>query len=352
MLTLLNTQYFYMAGLSCLGAVIFLKRNAKIGIALFSILFFCIVWREFSYYSSSRYYAVFLLYGLFFSAYAADYLIHICKKPAARKGVFLFLLAALLGCHTAKMFSSFRNNYILDLQDDAKRTIANNPDDVIYVYNKEFIRLKGQNTEDHLKILSYWDDYDINDIFLRKCHYTNKAFFVVPESKGSPAAPPGDEVFKAARLCRTKVEQHITNTKHTKTISMYRFRFDSVPAPEVDLSTAYDNPILKAYVPEYDAFIYQVKNKLVWLIGADIEADTEIIYQQLTDHPELLPPDRVEYGFDNRGFRASSKSGGKRMGRYLVIEKDIPSEYPITEIRAGFSGNGVKHWRIFCLTPF
>lgn len=352
MLTLLNTQYFYMAGLSCLGAVIFFKRNMKIGIALFSILFLCIVWRGFSFYSSSRYYAIFLLYGLFFSACAADYLIQVFRKPAVRKGIFLFLLAALLGCHTAKMFSSFQNNYFLDLQDDAKRTIANDPDDIVYIYNKEFTRLKGQKADDHLRLLSYSDDYDINEIFLKKCHYTNKAYFVVPESNSNPATPPGDKSFKAGRLCRTKVEQHFTNTKHTKTISMYKFRFDSVPAPEVDLSSAYDNPILKAYIPEYDTFIYQVKNKLVWLIGADIETDTEIIYQQLTDRPDLLPPNRVEYCFDNRGFHASSKSGGKRVGRYLVIEKDIPTEYPITEIRAGFSGNGVKYWRIFCLTPF
>ena len=354
MIYLLKVLNFFLAGFSCLGLLLFLKKERKIGISLISILILCLIWRSFSQYVSYRYYVVFILYGLFFSAYAIARLRGVFQNELIFKGVFLLLLVVIFGSHTAKILSSFRNNYILDLQDGVRSAVACDPSNVIYIHKKEFARLWGdeRKTDEQVRILSYSNKYDINEVFLRDCHYTNSAYFFVSEKNNSPATSLEKVVFKASNLLRSKVWHLVTNTKHSNIFSVYKFQLNPFPSPEVDLSTVYSDPVLKAYVPEYDAFIYQAKKKMIWLIGVDFDSETEIIYHQLTDRPDLLPKNRIEDGFDNRGFRSGDKSKRKQIGRYFVFEKSIPSEYPITAIRAGFSANNIRYWRIFHLTPY
>ena len=100
--------------------------------------------------------------------------------------------------------------------------------------------------------------------------------------------------------------------------------------------------ILRAYSPEYDTFVYQDGDRIVWYIGYDIDPDTEILYHIFTNDGEQLPADRAEYGYDNRGFRPGGAEEQAKNGRYRVFEKEIPSEFPVTSIRVGFNpGDGV-----------
>ena len=86
---------------------------------------------------------------------------------------------------------------------------------------------------------------------------------------------------------------------------------DGAPSPDVALP---DGATLKAYNSEFDTFVYLIPeeearsaDKLMWLIGWEgLDNTTEIIYHLHTNTPDLLPENRIQYKFDNRGFRAKA----------------------------------------------
>ena len=86
------------------------------------------------------------------------------------------------------------------------------------------------------------------------------------------------------------------------------------------------------------------------MIGADIDSDTEIIYHLYTTDRQLLPAKRIQYGFDNRGFRLNNKSQKKQEGKYIFVEKDLPVEYPVTAVRTGFNTKEDVVWRRFIVS--
>lgn len=83
------------------------------------------------------------------------------------------------------------------------------------------------------------------------------------------------------------------------------------------------------------------------MIGTEIDKKTELIYHIHTDEPEKLPEKRVQYGFDNRGFRAGAERAEnefERIGHYRVFEKEISEEYHVTAIVVGFNTDGTITW--------
>ena len=112
---------------------------------------------------------------------------------------------------------------------------------------------------------------------------------------------------------------------------------------------------LKAYDLHNDIFVYQSCQKLYWLIGTDIDAQTEIICHLHTNEPEKLPAGREQYGFDNIGFHPNGKAEiteTMQCGRYRVFEREIPMQYPITLVRVGLHMNDKIGWTgYFRLTP-
>lgn len=344
---ILKTQYFYVATLSTLGLLLLLKYNFKRSIFLFTALFFCFFWRGFSYIQSSRYYSIFIFFGLLLSAFAVNYFSHLSKRKHIHRTVVFFFVLTLMLIHTDKIFSSFRNVYIFDLQESVKSIMTNEPESDIYIYDKEFKRIRNNNnlSSKHLKIIFPEIYHDFTDLFIKNNTLydnlylvrPNKDFFFLNEGKKK-----NDAKF-------LEIERFVSNKSHTAFLSIYK-HFPYIPFPEVDISQHYKYAKLKAYIPEYNTYIYQVQNKIVWLIGAEIDSKTEIIYHIHTDSPELLPESRIKHKFDNWGFYFNDKSGKERIGKYHVFEKAIPSQYPISQINVGFN-NGISIiWRSFTLS--
>ena len=103
--------------------------------------------------------------------------------------------------------------------------------------------------------------------------------------------------------------------------------------------------ILKAYSSEFDTFVYEDGDKLLWLIGwEELDKNTEIIYHLHTNESEKLPEKRVQYKFDNRGFRVGTDKEIKSIGHYRVFEDIIPEEYNVTAIAVGFNTEGTITW--------
>lgn len=101
---------------------------------------------------------------------------------------------------------------------------------------------------------------------------------------------------------------------------------------------------LKAYSPKFDTLVYQDGDRLLWLIGYDIEDRTEIIYHISTNELENLPENRKMYGFDNRGFHTYNGTELESIGKYRVFQKEVPGEYYVTEVVVGFNTSGKVTW--------
>lgn len=109
-----------------------------------------------------------------------------------------------------------------------------------------------------------------------------------------------------------------------------------------------ESAVLKAWNEEYDTLVYQDGDRLLWLIGTEIDKNTEVIYHIHTTQPELLPENRVQYGFDNLGFRVGAERADNELepiDHYRVFEREIPDEYNVTAIVVGFNTDGTITWR-------
>ena len=121
------------------------------------------------------------------------------------------------------------------------------------------------------------------------------------------------------------------------------------PIPEVsgtDLEEIIKNGVLKVYNEDFDVFVYQVEDRLYWIIGADFDAS--VIYHLYTTEPENLPENRQQYGFDNRGFRIGSEKDLTEVmscGKYRVFSDIIPREYYVTAIAVGMNKGPDILWR-------
>ena len=108
-----------------------------------------------------------------------------------------------------------------------------------------------------------------------------------------------------------------------------------------------ETSVLKAWNEEYDTLVYQDGERLLWLIGKEIDKNTEVIYHIHTDEPEKLPEKRIQYGFDNRGFRVGAEQAENEfegIEHYGVFEKEITGNYHVTAIVVGFNTDGTITW--------
>lgn len=105
-----------------------------------------------------------------------------------------------------------------------------------------------------------------------------------------------------------------------------------------------DGAVLMAYDEKTDTLVFRDSDRLLWLIGSDIDPATEIIYHIHTDEPEKLPESRRRYGFDNKGFRTGTGSELEPIGHYRVFEREIPSDYHVAEVVVGFNAGGKLIW--------
>lgn len=123
----------------------------------------------------------------------------------------------------------------------------------------------------------------------------------------------------------------------------------NAPKPDItatDLEFLMDKGILKVFDADYDVYVYQVDDRLYWLIGADFDAS--IIYHLYTEEKENLPEDRQQYGFDNRGFRIGSEKDlteTMNCGKYRVFSDIITTDYKVTAIAVGMNKGPDIYWR-------
>ena len=191
-----------------------------------------------------------------------------------------------------------------------------------------------------------------------QCHLYNQPtpeYTILLDNTAAETTIEGEHFSAAAELLTDKAEVRIrfkgfapmpTGTYLRKTGNQLRVEY--VPGNVIEPDGA--EGVLAAYSPDYDIFVFQNGNKLVWYIGSDIDPASELICHLYTSEPEKLPEKRLLFGFDNRGFRIVKQKEAAYVGSYRVYTIGIPSEYRITAVVVGLKTGGSVAWKD-CFRP-
>lgn len=340
--------YILVGGLSVLFLVLSKRKDRFV---LLGVVLFVFLWRMLAGISSSRYCIAIYLY----------FIITICLflKILVHKESKLFDLSLLLfGCfcfvfNLATIFSSFRNVFYIDMQNDIK-DILSADHTTVFVEEKDFKRIACRKEGGKIIMIpafadiSHFMEYSQS----RYSFWLDDARFIVSKSNKNVMDQEKDLNLVPGEPSKYKtIRKYISNKNKTKVFFVFsREKFLPEAYSYFDqVGTSFfkelrDNGVLKAYNLEMDTFVFQQKDKLIWLIGTDIDQKAEIIFQLSTDRPDLLPPKRQKYGFDNRGFHINPQNDVKKIGRYQLLERSIPKEYPITLVRVGINKDGTATW--------
>ena len=316
-----------------------------------ALIIFMFSWRRLFTISSSRYCATFLIVLFFFATYS----IRNYHFAIPRNITICFVCLILLVFNSIKLFSGFRDVYLLDLADDVRNILFSNSTNDVFIQMKEINRIGISDTEakrqfvfetpptSYETLSAFYDTYD----YLRKDSY----FFFPGKKNNQPSirnnfSNRNDIRFDEIRHYRTNNKNgYYSVYHHPRMVPPLLSNANEITDSKI--KEIVDTGWLQAYDPISEAYVFQVGKKLYWLIGTDIEYGTEIIFHIHTNSPELLPENRRQYGFDNRGFHIRSKDDVKRYGAYILLERDIPEGYPISKIRVGFNTNKKITWSRF-----
>ena len=327
----ISIPYFLilMLSLACLY-----KSNHKVFLYFISFILFSIIWRVICRAVSPRYFLIILLYIFLLLLYSSSK-IHSKKSYIITSIIFLCLILYNL----ISTFSSFRNTYYIDLQKDILCFLKNNNASV-FIDSRDFNRIRSSYYKEKQFSLPH-ESLDIDSLDTLKYQYPfweEDGYVLLPTNSNINSKTDGFP-FK-------RIRRYISNKNKTKDLSVlyssHKILLRTIPDFNSNpfVSDLYNHGTLKSCNIEHDIYVIQSNDKLFWLIGKPLNDDTEIIFHIFTNRPELLPLNRQVYGFDNRGFRFSSKNCLGYFDRFKVFERPIPQDYPITHITVGTNSSG------------
>lgn len=335
----IGLPYFILGCLSLIILAVVKKKRKK---TFLFIVFFPIIWRSAFYILSSRYCAFFLLLIPYIVLIFSKILINI--KAGIIASVVLFLIIY----NISDTFLSFNNLYIQDAKEEIDLLLSNDDNNSVMITKKEFYRLKKKNRKNQFVLDSILSNSNNLVDYLRQQKPSNKSIYVIDycKQKNEPSFVFINQfdLFSIKQICSL-----ITSAQKSKRLSFYKID-SKLPKDTVKIQNwLKDNASLESYSPLYNTYVFRSSKKIYWFIGFPIDDKTEIVYHLYTNEPNLLPENRIKYGFDHRGFH-KNKNNYKEFDSYIVFEKEIPEDYPIERIIVGFYTNGTVTWRAVILS--
>lgn len=327
----LGLPYFILGCLSLTILAVSKKKRKK---TILFIVFFLVIWRSAFYILSSRYCAIFLLFIPFITLVFSNRLRNI------KACIIALVIVSLVIYNLLGAFMSFNNIYIYDAKERIELFLSDIDKNSVMITDKEFYRLKIKNKKDQFVIDSCLSDSKMLFDYLCQQKLWNKSICWIDYSEPSIDYSRQFDLFSIKQICSL-----ITSAKKTKRLSFYKID-SKLPEDTVKIQNwLKNNASLASYSPLYNTYVFSNNNNIFWFIGFSIEDKTEIIYHLYTNKPNLLPENRIKYGFDNRGFLfPKNKNSYNEFDSYIVIEKEIPEDYPIERITVGFVINGTVTW--------
>lgn len=349
-LLLVGSMEVILSTTAFLGLFVVRKKKALV---LLSIFAFSFIWRCISRFPSSRYYCIFIVYGLLLSSFSAKLLLRINKKA------FYALIALIFLVNILRAFVTYNNVYILDLQDVIKDLSYRNPDDNIFVHSKERKRItfyeRKDNTNEETELILKDVPDDLTFFYLKNSFFPNTLFCITPESFSRSLSSASKMQQTASDKRYARIGLLFKNKKHNSVISIYKHDpYIPHPVPDDGLDLLLEHCTLKAYIPEYDAFVYLSGNGLIWLIGSDekiwVTFRLHFDSGELPDHPPASESDEERKWVDI-GFMNNNSKQYKQIGKYHIFKKNIPADIKFGFISCAFnSGKGTIRTRKFTVS--
>ena len=268
------------------------------------------------------------------------------------KRIIVSLLLPVLIIHIFLSFSSSRNSFYFYLMDDAAFFSSHDKNAFVFIEQKEYNRIQHSPQKNNQIVLCQVPQTheDLDLIYYQYDRYefwNNNAYLIFSENNtGNSTGTFKKCLYNSNTTCK-KIRNYIKSKK--KYISVY-FHEKFFPSSLGDLkdyptlNAIICNGTLKSCSPFFDTYIYQLGNKLFWIIGADLQPKDEIIFQLHPPFREYLSPERAIHGFDNRGFRINTRYEIGRYGKYRLFERILPREYPVQIISVGYNINRKITW--------
>ena len=332
-----------------LYCILILVFHWRVGLLFFLSIVFFFIWRIKAPIINSRYCISIQIFFIVSLAFALRI------KQRQVKRIIVFLLFPVFIIHFFLSFSGSRNSFLFYLMDDAAFFLSHDRNASVFIEEKEYDRIMHSppNNKQIVLLQAPQTHEDLDSIYYQYDQYefwNNNAYLVFSEKKrGNSAGSLKKCLYNSDTTCK-KIRNYIKSKN--KYISVYFHEKFLPPSFEnlkdaPTLNTIICNGILKSCSPFFDTYIYQVGNKLFWIVGADLQPNDEIIFQLYPTRREYLPPERVIHKFDNRGFRISTtntKYEIGRYGKYRLFERTLPEEYPIQKIKVGYNINQNITW--------
>lgn len=344
---LVGSQGVILSATAILG--LFVVRKKKAALLLLSILAFSFIWRCISKFPSSRYYCIFIIYALLLSSFSARLLMRISKKA------FYALIALIFSANILITFLTYNNIYILDLQDVIKDLSYRNPDDKIFVHSKERKRItfyEKKDTNEETELILNEVPEDLTFFYLKNTFFPNTLFCITPESFSRSLSSASKTQQTASDKRYARIGLLFKNKKHNSVISIYKHDpYTPHPVPDDGLDLLLEHCNLKAYVPEYDAFIYLNGSQLIWLIGCEeklwVTFRLHFDSGEPPDHPPVSESDEERKWVDI-GFTNNNSKQYEQIGKYHIFKRNIPEDIKFEFISCAFnSGKGTIRTRKF-----
>lgn len=331
----IGLPYFILGWLSLLILAVFKKKRKK---TILFIVFFPIIWRSAFYILSSRYCAIFLLLIPYIVLIFSNRLRNI------KAGIIAPVVIALIAYNILGAFLSFSNLYICDAKEGIDLFLSDNDNSPVMITDKEFYRLKKKNRNNQFVLDSTHSNSKKLDYLCQQKPWNQSIYWIDYCKKKNE--PPIDyirqfDLFSIKQICSL-----ITSAQKTKRLSFYKID-SKLPEDTVKIQNwLKNNASLEAYSPLCNTYVFCNNKKIFWFIGIPIEDETEIIYNLFAIKPNLLPENRIKSGYDYRGclFR-KNRISYKEFDSYIVLEREIPQDYPIKRIDVGLNKNGTISWR-------
>lgn len=181
---------------------------------------------------------------------------------------------------------------------------------------------------------------DVNKYFLCENDYTSSGFTARAE------VPEGEYEV----LIKWPLSIALSTGVFINSDGVYNASEKEFEAPKIDADFI-QKGVVRVYRPDFHCWVYQFEGSLYWIVDQDFsfaeDNTTYIQYHLWTTQTENLPQKRLDNNWlwDNIGGNFEDYEIQGDFGKYRVMKRELPTEYPITAIVTGYYKDRKWIWK-------
>ena len=215
----------YLTIMSCIGVFYLIKNKNRVILFFLPIVVFSAIWRSASQNNSSRYYALFLVFVFFLSAYATKHIKISFFNKRINSLIKLFLTTIIPFIFFIEDFSSFRNIYVFDIIETKEILLSEkNGQNNLLFYDEKLKRLKDTDNPSQKKSLfelpTNYDD--LSEFHLKYASSSGNTFLILSQRINLKDKQSNQFPFIKPPEALIMVGNFYSNQKHSGRVSLYK----------------------------------------------------------------------------------------------------------------------------------